>query len=105
VNRYPSLRFPPDRPDTYSRLRDIEAPMAGACYLTEWTEGLDRLYDLGTEIDTYRDAAELVAKVASLSADPARRCRLRAAAQRRALSDHSISRTLARIAERLCLTG
>jgi hypothetical protein len=32
VNRYPSLRFPLDQPDTYSRLRDIEAPMAGACY-------------------------------------------------------------------------
>ena len=59
VNRYPSLRFPLDRPDTYSRLRDIEAPMAGACYLTEWTEGLDQLYEPGCEIETYRDAAEL----------------------------------------------
>lgn len=101
VNRYPSLRFPADRPDTYSRLRDIEAPMAGACYLTEWTEGLDRLYDLGAEIESYRDAAELAAKTTELERDPARRARLRAAGQRRALNEHSISRTIARIAERL----
>jgi hypothetical protein len=101
VNRYPSLRFPLDRPDTYSRLRDIEAPMAGACYLTEWTEGLDQLYDLGREIETYRDAAELVEKSSALGADAPRRARLRAAGQERALRDHSIARTLERIAEQL----
>ena len=61
VNRYPSLRHPAGRPGTYSRLRDIEAPMVGACYLTEWTEGLDELYEPGVEIEVYRDAAELVA--------------------------------------------
>ncbi|MBI5771150.1 MAG: glycosyltransferase [Verrucomicrobia bacterium] len=101
VNRYPSLRFPFDRPDTYSRLRDLEAPMCGACYLTEWTEGLDELYDLGTEIETYRTAAELVEKSRALSADAPRRQRMRVAAQRRALADHSITRTLAAIASRL----
>lgn len=104
VNRYLSLRFPFNRPDTYSRLRDIEAPMAGACYLTEWTEGLDELYDLGTEIETYRTATELAVKVAELAADPHRRGRLRAAGQRRALTQHSIARTIERIASRLNLT-
>lgn len=101
VNRYPSLRFPPDRPDSYSRLRDIEAPMAGACYLTEWTEGLDQLYEPGTEIETYRSAAELVAKVQALAGDAPRRRQLRAAGQRRALGEHSIAQTIRRIAERL----
>lgn len=105
VNRYPSLRFPVEAPDTYSRLRDIEAPMAGACHLTEWTAGLDQLYELGTEIETYRDAAELVAKAEALAADATRRQRLRAAAQRRALHDHSIARSLGRIAERLGCAG
>ena len=101
VNRYPSLRFPFGRPDSYSRLRDIEGPMAGACYLTEWTEGLDQLYDLGHEIETYRDAAELAAKVTALAADPARRARLRAAGQRRALADHTIARAISRVAAEL----
>ena len=59
VNRYPSFRYPLNKPDTYSRLRDLEAPMLGACYLTEWTEGLDDLYELGTEIETYKTAEEM----------------------------------------------
>ena len=101
VNRYPSPRFPLDNPDTYSRLRDLEAPMSGACYLTECAPGLDTLYDLGNEIETYRTADELVEKSRALVADPVRRARLRAAGQRRALADHPILRTLARIAEHL----
>jgi len=101
VNRYPSHRFPLARPDTYSRLRDIEAPMIGACYLTEWTEGLDLLYDLGIEIETYRDVTELVEKSKGLVNDAPRRARLRAAGQRRALAEHTIPRTLAAIALRL----
>jgi len=101
VNRYPSLRFPFDRPDTYSRLRDVEAPMAGACYLTEWTEGIGELYDLGTEIETYRTPAELSSKVAELSADQPRRMKLRAAGQHRALCHHTIARTVDSIAGRL----
>lgn len=103
VNRYPTLRFPFHRPDTYSRLRDIEAPMAGACYLTEWTEGIDRLYELGTEIETYRDAEELADKARTLLADPSRRRRMRAAAQKRALATHTIGHTLTRIADKLGL--
>jgi hypothetical protein len=103
VNRYPSLRHAFKNPGTYSRLRDIEAPMAGACYLTEWTEGLDQLYHLGSEIETYRDAGELSEKARSLAGDPPRREKLRAAGQQRALNDHSISRTIQHIAERLNL--
>lgn len=97
VNRYPSYRFPFDAPDTYSRLRDIEAPMVGACYLTEWTAGLDELYDLGSEIETYRSVEELVEKTHRLSSDATQRKRLRIAGQRRALHDHSIPHTLERI--------
>ncbi len=101
VNRYPSLRLPRDRPDSYSRLRDIEAPMAGACYLTEWTEALDQLYDLGREIEVYRDAGELAEKAQALARDAERRKALRERGQRRALAEHNIARTIVRIAERL----
>ncbi len=105
VSRYPSLRYPFSRPDTYSRLRDIEAPMAGACYLTEWTEGLGDLYDLGSEIETYASASELVEKAQELEGDAPRRLGMRTAAQRRALADHSIGRTMEKMASRLNLGG
>ncbi len=34
--------------------------MMGACYLTKRTEGLDQFYDVGSEIETYRTAAEML---------------------------------------------
>jgi hypothetical protein len=97
INRYPDFRHPAWSPGTYSRLRDIEAPMLGACYLTEDCPGLDQLYEPGREIETYRNADELVAKAHALLADPARRRELRARAQRRALSEHTIARSLEKI--------
>jgi hypothetical protein len=101
VNRCPSPHRSWRRPERYSRLRDLEAPMAGAAYLTEAAPGLDALYEIGQEIETYRDAAELAEKASSLGRDPARRRALRERGQRRALADHTIARTLGRIADRL----
>jgi hypothetical protein len=101
INRVPTLLASDRRPLVYSRLRDIEAPMLGACYLTEWTAGLERLYDLGTEIETYRTAEELTAKLSELRADPERRISMRARAQRRALGEHSVARSIELIADRL----
>jgi hypothetical protein len=93
------------KPLRYSRLRDIEAPMLGACYLTEWTEGLDCLFETGPEIETYRTAEELSVKLAELSADPERRRSMRRRAQRHALDKHCVPRSVARIAELLGLSA
>jgi len=103
INRYPSFHHPFSRPDTYSRLRDIEAPMVGACYLTEWTEGLDQLYDLGNEIETYRTAEEMVEKIRKLESDPPKRRAMRRQAQQRALTEHSIAKSLDRMVDALGL--
>jgi hypothetical protein len=101
TNRYPSFRRPFWNPDTYSRLRDIEAPVMGACYLTEWTEGLDQMYELGREIETYRTAEELVEQISRLSADATRRTNLRLRGQQRALADHCVGRSISAIGEAL----
>jgi Glycosyl transferases group 1 len=105
VNRVPTARHSSRAPLRYSRLRDIEAPMLGACYLTEWTEGLGHLFEVGTEIEAYRTPEELVAKLGELTADPKRRRAMRARAQRRALNEHCVPRSIARIAERLGLAA
>lgn len=101
VNRVLTAHTSNHHPLTYSRLRDIEAPMLGACYLTEWTAGLGELYELGTEIETYNTPEELAAKVEELRRDPARRRRLRERGQRRALDDHSVAHSLKRISEQV----
>ena len=103
VNRYPSFRFPADRPDTYSRLRDLEAPMVGSAYLTEAAPELPLLYEVGEEVEVYSSPAELVDKARDLVGDREKRLRMRTRAQRRALADHSIERTISRIGEHLGL--
>ena len=103
VNRVPSARRSLHRPLVYSRLRDIEAPMLGACYLTEWTEGLEHMYELAKEIETYRTPEELTSKLSELRSDPARRGAMREQARRRALADHTVGRSMERIREHLGL--
>jgi Glycosyl transferases group 1 len=103
VNRVPTARASHRHPLSYSRLRDIEAPMLGACYLTEWTEGVEQLYEPGTEIETYRTAQELAGKLTELRENPARRSSMRNRAQKRALEEHSVKRSLARICASLGL--
>ena len=105
INRVPTFRHSHRRPLCYSRLRDIEAPMMGACYLSEWTAGLGQLYDLGTEIETYRTAEELVGKVRELRSDPVKRQRLRRLGQRRALTDLTIARSIEKVCTALQLTS
>ncbi|MBE9005332.1 glycosyltransferase family 1 protein [Fortiea sp. LEGE XX443] len=103
INRYPSYQYSFFKPNTYSRMRDIEAPMMGACYLTEWTEGLDHLYELGEEIETYRSCEELIEKIRILKASPEKRNKLRCRGQKRALTDHTLSTSLNKISSSLGL--
>ena len=94
VNSFPSFRFPLYKPGKYSRLRDIEAPMLGACYLTEWAEGLDQLYNIDQEIACYTCPEDLNVQLDRLIKDKTFRLNLRKNGQRRALSDHSIPNSL-----------
>jgi len=89
INRCPHPGYPFSRPLVYSRLRDVEAPSMGACYLTESCVDLESMYDLGTEIETYRDAEELVAKAEALLGDAPRRRGLRSAGRQAVLSRHT----------------
>lgn len=97
VNRYPSFKYPLTKPNHYSRLRDIEAPMLGACYLTEWTEGIDELYDLGTEIEVYKTTEDLLSKIDYLKHTNAKRNQLRVNGQRRALEKNAIPVSISKI--------
>lgn len=103
VNRYPSFRHSFTNPDTYSRLRDIEAPMVGGCYLTEWTEGIEQMYELGKEIETYRNPEEMKEKICELEAKPEKRSQMRRLAQKKALEKLSFPQTLRTISQSLAL--
>jgi hypothetical protein len=94
INRVPAQKDFRQRAVVYSRLRDIEAPMLGACYLTEYTEGLRGLYELGRDIETYRDADELTARCREIGNSVSLRNTLRRSGQKKALSALSIPRSL-----------
>lgn len=71
------------------RLRDFEGPMSRACYLTGHSDEIGEFYAIGREIDTYRDAAELVDKTRFYLSHPDAAERLREAGFRRASRDHT----------------
>ncbi len=89
VNRCPHPGYPLGAPLVYSRLRDIEAPMMGACYLTEYCADVEQLYEVGEEIAVYRDSEELSAEADRLLRDPVARAGLRRKGQQAALSRHT----------------
>jgi spore maturation protein CgeB len=69
--------------------RDFEIPMSGGLYLTEHHPELERVYDLGKEIVTYRGFDDLLANIRHLLADPQRAEAIRQAGFRRALKEHT----------------
>ena len=81
------------------RLRDIEAPMSGAFYLTEYCEELEECFDIGREIVCFKNAEDLVDKAKYFLAHDSERERIRHAGMRRARKDHSWHRRFADIFE------
>jgi len=74
------------------RLRDFEGPMSRSCYLTGHSDEIAEFYAIGQEIDTYRDAGELVDKSRFYLANPDAAERLRHAGFQRATRDHTWTR-------------
>lgn len=71
------------------RLRDFEAPMSGAFYMTEYMEELEEFYEIGNEIVCYRDRDDLAAKISYYLRNDAEREAIRRAGQQRCLRDHT----------------
>lgn len=89
VNRCPHPGYPMDAPLVYSRLRDVEAPMMGACYLTETCPDVEYLYDVGTEVAVYQDAEQLSEEANRLLEDCVTRANLRRRGREAALARHT----------------
>jgi len=77
------------RPLRQIRLREFEAPMAGAFYLTGWLDEIALHYEIGKEIVCYRSEDELVSLSRYYLANDAERERIRRAGHERALRDHT----------------
>ncbi len=74
---------------TTLKLRDIDGPMSGALYITSSNPDLSRLFDVGTDIETYTDFDDCVRKIKHYLADSRARERIAASGRRRAMRDHT----------------
>lgn len=74
---------------THLRLREFEAPMSGALYLTEYQPELDEYFEVGKEVLCYRDPDDLLEQVRYYLARPEEAERVRRAGYRRALGEHT----------------
>jgi len=74
---------------THLRLREFEAPMSGALYLTEDQPELAEYFEPGKELLTYTDHADLLDKVRYFLAHQEQSERIRAAGLLRARRDHT----------------
>jgi hypothetical protein len=88
---------------TYSKARDFEAPMSGACYLTRYTEELDQLYPEKDMLMTYRTADELCENAQRLLKDKDLRARLRRNARKFCLEHHTWRHRFEKLFDRLGL--
>jgi glycosyltransferase involved in cell wall biosynthesis len=73
----------------YVRLRDFEAPMCGACYITNFQPELEEYYVIGKEIVCYEARHDLLEKVRFYLDHPTERRRIRENGRRRALAEHT----------------
>jgi spore maturation protein CgeB len=70
-------------------LREFEAPMCRALYLTGYSEELAEMFEPGKEMLMYRDQHDMLDKVSYFLDHPKHSERIRDAGHRRALSDHT----------------
>lgn len=78
-----------DKRITQIRLRDFEAPMCGAFYMTEYNEELEEFYKIDQEIVCYNTLEELKDKIKFYLGNDKAREKIRLAGHKRAVTDHS----------------
>jgi len=93
------------RPLRQIRLREFEAPMAGAFYLTGWLPEIALHYEVGKEIVCYRSVEELVDLARYYLAHDDERERIRRAGHERARRDHTWERRYETLFEELRRRG
>lgn len=74
---------------TQPNMRTFEAPACGILMINDYLEGVQQFFEVGKEIELYRDIPELKRKVEFYLEHPAERRRIAQAGQARAHNDHT----------------
>src|SRR5690242_445412 len=86
---------------SYLKLRDVEFPAYGCCYLTQHNEDVEHAFDVGREVLTFRTAWEAASLVRRSVRHPEDARAIGRAARRRVLAEHTWAARLAELARAL----
>jgi hypothetical protein len=86
---------------SYLKLRDVEFPGYGACYLTQHNSDVARAFDVGREVLTFHNLVEAAAMARDLAARPALAEAIGRAGRRRVLREHTWATRLGEIVRAL----
>jgi spore maturation protein CgeB len=86
---------------SYMKLRDVEFPGYGCCYLTQHNPDMEHAFEIGREVLTFRHAPEAASHVRRCTRHPDEARAIGAAARRRVLADHTWTARLAELARAL----
>jgi hypothetical protein len=86
---------------SYLKLRDVEFPGYGCCYLTQDNEDVRHAFEVGREVLTFRGAIEAAGLVRRSAREPALARAIGQAGRRRVLGEHTWSARLQELARAL----
>ncbi len=86
---------------SYLKLRDVEFPGYGCCYLTQHNEDVERAFEVGREVLTFRTLAEAASHVRRNVRHPGDARAMGQAARRRVLGEHTWGARLLELARAL----
>jgi spore maturation protein CgeB len=86
---------------SYLKLRDVEFPGYGCCYLTQDNEDVRRAFEVGREVLTFRGALEAAGLVRRIAREPALARAIGQAGRRRVLGEHTWTTRLGELARAL----
>lgn len=83
---------------SYLKLRDLEFPGHGCCYLTEHNADVAAALDVGREVLTYHSLEEAAQWLRELPREPRRAAEIGQAGRRRVLAEHTWAARLPQLA-------
>jgi hypothetical protein len=86
---------------SYLKLRDVEFPGYGCCYLTQHNEDIDDALEIGKEVLTFRSVVEAASLARWSARHPAHARAIGQAGRRRVLAEHTWSARLPELARAL----